>query len=58
MRKLLCFVSVLLCLMLTACKDSESIGIIGGADGPTAIFIAEQGENIMYEQITQEEAKK
>ena len=33
---------ILCCLLLTACS-ATSIGIIGGADGPTAIFIGKKG---------------
>ena len=58
MKKALCIISVLLCILLTACGDDSSIGIIGGADGPTSIIVAEKGEEAMYEQITAEEAKK
>ena len=58
MKKALCIISVLLCILLTACGDDRSIGIIGGADGPTSIIVAEKGEKAMYEQITAEEAKK
>ena len=58
MKKVLCIISVLLCILLTACGDATSIGIIGGADGPTSIIIAEKGEKAMYKQITAEEAKK
>lgn len=29
-------------LIHAACKPAESIGIIGGADGPTAVFLAER----------------
>ena len=58
MKKILCIISVLLCILLTACGDDSSIGIIGGADGPTSIIVAEKGEKAMYEQITAEEAKK
>ena len=58
MKKALCIISVLLCILLTACEDDSSIGIIGGADGPTSIIVAEKGEKAMYEQITAEEAKK
>ena len=57
MKKVLCIISVLLCILLTACGDATSIGIIGGADGPTSIIVAEKGEKAMYEQITAEEAK-
>ena len=58
MKKILCIISVLLCILLTACGNDSSIGIIGGADGPTSIIVAEKGEKAMYEQITAEEAKK
>ena len=58
MKKALCIISFLLCILLTACGNDSSIGIIGGADGPTSIIVAEKGEKAMYEQITPEEAKK
>ena len=58
MKKLLCIISAVLCIFLTACGDATSIGIIGGADGPTSIIIAEKGEKAMYQQIAAEEAKK
>ena len=58
MKKALCIISVLLCILLTACGDDSSVGIIGGADGPTSIIVAEKGEKAMYEQITAENAKK
>ena len=58
MKKLLCIISILLCILLSACGNDSSIGIIGGADGPTAILVSEKGEKAMYEQITPEEAKK
>ena len=58
MKKLLGITSILLCILLTACGNDSSIGIIGGADGPTSIIVAEKGEKAMYEQITAEEAKK
>ena len=58
MKKILCIISVLLCIFLTACGNDSSIGIIGGADGPTSIIVADKGEKAMYEQITPEEAKK
>ncbi len=57
MNKVLCIIFLLLCIFLVSCKEAESIGIIGGSDGPTAIIVAEKGENIMYEQITAEVAK-
>ena len=58
MKKIFCVISAILCLLLTACGNDSSIGIIGGADGPTAIIVAEKGEKAMYEIITAEEAKK
>ena len=58
MKKILCIISVLLCILLSGCGDATSIGIIGGADGPTSIIVAEKGEKEMYQQITAEEAKK
>jgi rhodanese-related sulfurtransferase len=58
MKKILCIISAIICIFLTACGDATSIGIIGGADGPTAILVSEKGEKMMYQQITAEEAKK
>ena len=58
MKKALCIISALLCILLSGCGDATSIGIIGGADGPTSIIVAEKGEKAMYEQITPQEAKK
>ena len=58
MKKILYIISVILCIFLTACGNDSSIGIIGGADGPTSIIVAEKGEKAMYEQITPQEAKK
>ena len=49
---------VIMGMLLTGCSESQSIGIIGGADGPTSIYVTDGDENIMYEQIGQEEAKK
>ena len=58
MKKVLCIISILFCILLSGCTDATSIGIIGGADGPTSIIVAEKGEKVMYEQITAENAKK
>jgi rhodanese-related sulfurtransferase len=58
MKKLLCIISSIICISLTACGDATSIGIIGGADGPTTILVSEKGEKMMYQQITAEESKK
>ena len=42
MKKLTVLVFILACILcLASCSnESSSIGIIGGADGPTAIFVA------------------
>ena len=58
MKKFLCIVLILLCILLSACGDATSIGIIGGSDGPTVILVSDKGEKAMYEQITPEDAKK
>ena len=50
-------ISAVILLLFTSCGD-KSVGIIGGADGPTSIIISEKGEEIMYEQISMDEAKK
>lgn len=55
MNKMLCIISVL-CILLIGCGQDSSIGVIGGADGPTAIIV--QKEYAMYEQITAEQAKE
>ena len=61
---------ILTCLILTGCtRESSSIGIIGGADGPTAIIVGEKTDNEetsekgvenmnSYEIITQDKAKE
>ena len=58
MRNLLFAISISFCMLLTACGNDSSIGIIGGTDGPTSIIVAEKGEKALYEQITAEDAKK
>ena len=58
MKKIFFIISAIICIFLTACGNDSSIGIIGGADGPTSIIVSEKGEKAMYEQITAEEAKK
>ena len=57
MKKILCFISVILCIFLASCGNDNSVGVIGGADGPTAIIVSEKGENVMFEMITPQEAK-
>lgn len=51
-RRMLSIVAVLGVGILTAC-ESNTIGVIGGADGPTAIYVAE-GEN---QQLSTAEAE-
>ena len=58
MKKIFCFISILICIMLTACGNDSSIGIIGVADEPTSIILTDKGEKAMYETITAEAAKK
>lgn len=58
MKNILCIISAVICIFLTACGNNSDIGIIGGADGPTEIIVSEKGEKSMYEQITADEAKK
>ena len=57
-KTLLAHLLLFICILLAACGDDSSIGIIGGADGPTSIIVTEKGEKAMYEQITAEQAKK
>lgn len=57
MKKILCFISVIICIFLASCGNDNSVGVIGGADGPTAIIVSEKGENVMFEMITPQEAK-
>lgn len=58
MKKIVYIISAVLCILLTDCSKDSGIGIIGGADGPTTIIVAEKGEKAMYQQITPQEAKK
>ncbi len=57
MKKFSCILFFSLCIIFTACGENKSIGIIGGADGPTAILVT-RGEKTMYNEITPQEAKK
>lgn len=43
MKRIITLIILISCLLLTACSDSASIGVIGGADGPTAIYIGKPG---------------
>jgi len=46
MKRILTISAILSSLILSACSESTSIGIIGGADGPTAILVGESSESI------------
>jgi len=41
---------LLICIFLTACGNDSSVGIIEGADGPSAILVSEKVDKAMYEQ--------
>ena len=58
MKKILSFFLIVFCIALTACQNRKSVGIIGGADGPTTIIVSDKGETTMYKQITPHEAKR
>lgn len=58
MSKILCIISILMCIMLTACGNDSSIGIVDGTDGENLIIADEKGGQAMYETISAEDAKK
>lgn len=58
MKNVLFLTLIFLCILLVSCTDNNSIGIIGGADGPTAIIVADKGEKNTYKQISAKEAKE
>jgi len=43
MKRIITLIIIMCCLMLTACNNA-SIGVIGGANGPTAILVGENNE--------------
>lgn len=45
MKRIILPILLLCCLTLASCKDDATIGIIGGADGPTAILISDGKDN-------------
>ena len=49
---------LLAALMMTPRMQSSSVGVIGGADGPTAIYITRQQEEPVATNITMAEAKE
>lgn len=41
MKRMILSASAALCAaLLSGCQESASIGVIGGADGPTAVFVS------------------
>ena len=44
MKRIITLSLIMCCILLTAC-DNASIGVIGGADGPTSIFVAERKDD-------------
>lgn len=58
MKNLILVIILMLCITISGCGKDSSIGIIGGADGPTSIYVSDKGESNMYEQITAEKAKE
>lgn len=45
MKRIITISLIMCCLLLTAC-DNASIGVIGGADGPTKIIVGENNGNV------------
>lgn len=40
MKRFMLFLAAAMTMLLTGCsKEASSIGVIGGADGPTAVFV-------------------
>lgn len=57
MKKIIILIAITVSLLLTACSNSD-IGIIGGADGPTSIIVAEKNAdnwtNFVYKNYVNE----
>ena len=45
MKRFITLTLIMSCLLLTACSNA-SIGVIGGADGPTKIYVSENGGKV------------
>lgn len=54
-RWLSILLAALMSLSLAACGTDYSVGIIGGADGPTQIYVSD-GEDDYYEEYTEEDS--
>ena len=51
MKKFLLSLLAVFPLFLVGCQESESIGIIGGADGPTAIFVTTSPDKLIWDLV-------
>ncbi len=51
MKRFLSPLLILLCLLLSACNNDANIGVIGGADGPTSIIVAEENGDTIKKPI-------
>ncbi|MBQ7821879.1 MAG: hypothetical protein IJ391_06320 [Clostridia bacterium] len=40
MKRSLAIIATALCILLCSCSESNSVGIIGGSDGPTALIVS------------------
>ena len=58
MKFSLYFLLFFISISLIACSNNTDISIIGGSDGPTSILISNNADNIIYEQLTQAQAKE
>ena len=56
MKRIITITLIMSCLLLTACNNA-SIGVIGGADGPTKIYISENGGKVKGQYGEQLEKK-
>lgn len=58
MKRIIVPILLLCCLLLASCKDDASIGIIGGADGPTAILVSDGKNNTVRMTFGEQYEKK
>ena len=58
-RRYLALGMLTLAMIMTGCgsKTESDVTIIGGADGPTSVFLASKNDKVSYTQIDQETAK-
>lgn len=54
---LFCLITTLLILSGCGSKNDDNVSVIGGADGPTSIYLKENDDTDNYTQIDQETAK-